>query len=78
MESEKEKFYLLTLNTCLKNANQFLKDALVLKEKKSFGHAYSLGVLGFEELAKTWVFYCLFVGLYEEENKILSSFFNKR
>lgn len=72
MESKKEKFYLLTLNTCLRNAEQFIKDALILKEKKSFGHAYSLGVLGFEELAKAWVFYDLFIGLVEEEDKTLS------
>ncbi len=42
----------------LVNAEQFLKDAKLLRDNESFGHAYSLAVLGFEELSKSiWAFF---------------------
>jgi len=59
---------------CLENVEQFLLDAELLKKNKSFGHAYSLAVLGFEELAKFWMAFYLFTGVYKETDEELDFF----
>lgn len=65
----KYDFYLLIQEECLKNANQFCKDAVLLKGSGSLGHAYSLAVLGFEELSKFWIGMDLFFDVYDEESE---------
>jgi len=40
------------VNLCLDNAEQYIKDAELLRKNSSFGHAYALGVLAYEELGK--------------------------
>lgn len=40
------------VNLCLENAEQYIKDAELLIKNSSFGHAYALGVLAYEELGK--------------------------
>ena len=40
------------VNLCLENAGQYIKDAELLIENSSFGHAHALGVLAYEELGK--------------------------
>lgn len=40
------------VNLCLENAEQYIKDAELLIENSSFGHAYAFGVLAYEELGK--------------------------
>lgn len=40
---------------CLENAEQYIKDAELLIEGSSFGHAYAFGVLAYEELGKAVV-----------------------
>jgi AbiV family abortive infection protein len=37
---------------CLENAEQYIRDAELLIESSSFGHAYAFGVLAYEELGK--------------------------
>ena len=37
---------------CIENAEQYIKDAELLIESSSFGHAYAFGVLAYEELGK--------------------------
>jgi len=56
-------FYLTVCEKCLENATQFQKDALLLREHQSFGHAYASAVLGFEELAKAGMYFEFFFGL---------------
>ncbi len=68
MNDKKYGFYLQIQEDCLKNANQFSKDAILLKENGSLGHAYSLAVLGFEELSKFWIGVDLFFDAYDEDS----------
>lgn len=37
---------------CLGNAEQYIKDAEMLIESSSFGHAYAFGILAYEEMGK--------------------------
>ena len=69
---DKFDFYRKLMQVTLKNADQFRKDALLLREKLSLGHAYSLAILGFEELAKCWFVFGLFIGEYHETDKLVS------
>ena len=69
MNSSRYDFYLLLQETCLKNAEQFLTDAELLRKRGSFGHAYSLAVLGFEELSKFWMIHNLFFDIYDENDE---------
>lgn len=71
MNSSKYDFYLLLQETCLKNAVQFLTDAELLRNNGSFGHAYSLAVLGFEELSKFWMIHNLFFDIYDENDEVV-------
>ncbi|MCE7749476.1 MAG: AbiV family abortive infection protein [Candidatus Heimdallarchaeota archaeon] len=68
----KYDFYSKLMKVILDNANQFRKDAQLLREKLSFGHAYSLAILGFEELSKCWFVFGLFLGEYEASDDIVS------
>ncbi|MHA1667493.1 MAG: AbiV family abortive infection protein, partial [Candidatus Heimdallarchaeaceae archaeon] len=69
---DKYDFYLKLMEVTLDNADQYRKDALLLREKLSFGHAYSLAILGFEELAKVWFAFGLFIGEFRETDDIAS------
>lgn len=69
---DKYDFYLKLIETTLNNAEQFQKDALLLRSNLSFGHAYSLAILGFEELAKCWFAFGLFIGTYLETDVLVS------
>jgi len=40
----------------IENAEQFIKDAELLIESSSFGHAYAFGVLAIEEMGKAFLF----------------------
>ncbi|NPD90442.1 MAG: AbiV family abortive infection protein [Asgard group archaeon] len=71
MKQKSQEFYLELAETCLANAVQFSKDAIVLCDNESFGHAYSLAVLGFEELAKTWIAFDLFLGISQDTDEII-------
>jgi AbiV family abortive infection protein len=57
----------------LANAEQFLKDSKFLIENDSYDHACSLAILGFEELAKVWCTYYLYLGIYQEKDKEINS-----
>lgn len=69
MNKKLNEFQLLAAEKCVINAEQFLNDAKLLKNNKSFGHAYSLAVLGFEELAKAAILVDVFLGILQEETK---------
>ena len=71
MKQELQEFYLELAETCLANAVQFNKDAIALRDNESFGHAYSLAVLGFEELAKTWIAFDLFLGISQKTDELI-------
>jgi len=45
-------------NLSLENAEQYIKDAELLIENSSFGHAYAFAILAYEELGKTLM--CIF------------------
>ncbi len=68
---DKYDFYRKLMQVTLENTNQLRKDALLLREKLSFGHAYSLAILGFEELAKCWFVFGLFIGEYQEKDELV-------
>lgn len=69
MNQDSESFYMELSVKSLANAEQFLKDSKLLIENNSYGHACSLAILGFEELAKVWCAYYLYLGIYEEQDK---------
>lgn len=69
MNKKLNEFQLHAAEKCVINAEQFLNDAKLLRDKKSFGHAYSLAVLGFEELAKASILVNIFLGTIQEETK---------
>ena len=69
MNKKLNEFQLHAAEKCVINAEQFLNDAKLLRDKKSFGHAYSLAVLGFEELAKAAMLVNTFLGTQQEETK---------
>ena len=71
MKNDYYDIYLKLQEVCLTNSERFLKDALILKKNHSFGHAYSLAVLGFEELSKFWFAFYLFFSYYDEKNNDL-------
>jgi AbiV family abortive infection protein len=75
MRENKDEFYLELIQKCVKNAKQFYLDALELKKIKSYGHAYALAVLGFEELGKAWGIAFLQIGIYQEDDKIIKELF---
>ena len=67
----KYDFYLKLIEVTLKNVEQYSKDAILLRDNLSFGHAYSLAILGFEELAKCWFAFGLFIGEFQEDDEIV-------
>ena len=48
---------------CIENAEQYIKDAELLIESSSFGHAYAFGSLAYEEQGKAAG--CIFRGRHE-------------
>ena len=71
MKKEDQDFYFKIAEVCLANAEQFCKDAILLRENNSPGHAYSLAVLGFEALAKAWIAYDLVIGITKESDELI-------
>lgn len=69
MNKKLNEFQLHAAEKCVINAEQFLNDAKLLRDKKSFGHAYSLAVLGFEEIAKAAILVDVFLGTLQEKTK---------
>ena len=52
-----EKTLRKALGLCVDNAEQFIKDAEILIENSSYGHAFALSVLAEEEIAKAWIYH---------------------
>ncbi len=69
---DKYDFYIKLIEVCLQNSEGLLNDSLILRKNSTFGSAYSLAVLGFEELAKYWFVFGLFIGSYQESDKEVS------
>ncbi len=65
MNEESYEIYLSLCEMSLVNAEQFLRDAILLRENKSYGHANSLAILGFEELTKSWWAFFSYIGMPE-------------
>ena len=68
MNEESDLFYIKIQEECLKNAEQFIKDAQLLRRNNSLGHAYSLAVLGLEEIARFWIIYFVYMGFFTEDS----------
>lgn len=51
-----EKTLRKAVDLCLDNAEQFTRDARILIQNSSFGHAFALSVLAEEEIAKAWMY----------------------
>lgn len=62
----KEKLLKKAVQSCLNNVEQYLKDARLLIENESYGHAFALTVLGEEELSKAFIYYMCSEGLVSE------------
>ena len=56
-QSMHEKLLKEAVKSCLDNVEQYLKDARMLIENESYGHAFALTVLGEEELSKAFIYY---------------------
>ncbi|MHA1302610.1 MAG: AbiV family abortive infection protein [Candidatus Heimdallarchaeaceae archaeon] len=77
MTKNKDEFYFEIIIKSLENAKQFHFDAKTLANIKSYGHAYALAVLGFEEVSKAWGIFYLQFGIYQEEDEIIQDLFKK-
>ncbi len=69
---DKFDFYIKLMDVCLSNSEELLRNAITLRKNSSFGPAYSLAVLGFEELSKYWFTFGLFIGIYQESDEEVS------
>ncbi|HUT81372.1 MAG TPA: AbiV family abortive infection protein [Candidatus Bathyarchaeia archaeon] len=76
MTDNNNEFYLELILKSLGNAKQFNSDAKLLSENNSFGHAYALAVLGFEELAKAWGIFYLHLGIHEKDDELIEKLFS--
>ena len=56
-QNVQEKLLKNAVQSCLGNVEQYLKDARMLIENESYGHAFALTVLGEEELSKAYIYY---------------------
>jgi len=75
MTENKDEFYFEIILKSLANAKQFHLDTIELSKIKSYGHAYALAVLGFEEIAKAWGVLYLQFGLYQEDDEFIRELF---
>lgn len=62
-ESIPEELLKEAVSLCLANAEQYHKDAEILIDNRSYGHAFALAVLGEEELMKAYVYWACSEGL---------------
>lgn len=62
-----EEVWIRAYKGCLENVNQYVKDAIILKDRRSYGHAFALAVIGQEELSKSLVYFL--IGLLQEAGK---------
>jgi len=67
MEQINYDYYADVSKVCIANAEQLLKDAILLRENNSFGHALSLSILGFEELGKAFFAFNIYTGSIKEQ-----------
>jgi AbiV family abortive infection protein len=56
-------------DACLRNADQYINDTRALIEKKSYGHALGLAILGKEELAKATGYFLISWGVVDTGSK---------
>jgi AbiV family abortive infection protein len=54
--TDKEKLLKKAVQSCLNNVEQYFKDAHLLVENGSYGHAFAFTVLGEEELSKAYIY----------------------
>ena len=64
--TDKETLLKKAVQSCLNNAEQYFKDAHLLVENGSYGHAFAFTVLGEEELAKAYIYHECSEGLLPE------------
>lgn len=55
--TDKEKLLKKAVQSCLHNVEQYFKDAHLLVENGSYGHAFAFTVLGEEELSKAYIYH---------------------
>lgn len=63
MIEESEKLLKDAVKSCVCNVEQFIKDAELLLDIGSYGHAFALAVLGKEEFAKGVTYYACSEGI---------------
>lgn len=69
-ESTSEKLVKEAVKLCMDNAEQYHKDAELLIDNRSYGHAFALAVLGEEELAKAMMYRLCSEGLLPEHYEL--------
>ena len=69
---ERELFRAFTIK-CHENALQFLQDAELLFQNRSYGHCYALLILGFEEWAKSLLGFALHIDFLKKTDHELHS-----
>lgn len=62
-----EKLLKEAVQLCLDNVEQYIKDAQLLVENGSYGHAFALAVLSEEELSKAYIYHACSEGLLPED-----------
>jgi len=62
---------------CIENAEKWMKEAEILAEKGSYGHASALLIHGIEALAQAWICFTLARGSSSMDEKSVKDFFRK-
>lgn len=65
--TDKEKLLKKAVQLCVNNVEQYFKDAHLLVENGSYGHAFAFAVLGEEELSKAFIYREYSEGLFPED-----------
>ncbi|MBN1330674.1 MAG: AbiV family abortive infection protein [Candidatus Heimdallarchaeota archaeon] len=78
MNERRYEFYLEIGKISLENAKRFFQEAELLRENNSLGHAYSMNILGFEELTKIWGAIFLFLDFHSESDKEIIEIFSRK
>lgn len=73
--SENLKLYSKAAKSSLENAEQWIKDAKLLLEHESFGHASALLRIALEETAKAHICWFTSEGMWPIENKVIQDVF---
>lgn len=67
MKPERQKLYKKAAKVTIQNAEDLFEEALLLFENKFYARSFSLGILTCEELAKAFIYHCVYLEILKED-----------